>query len=296
MEKDDGSINSENLSTGSEEQELDLKKIRESKGLTLREISRITRISHAVLGVIETEEFGSLPEPIYATAFIKKYAEALGVDSGEILYRYSRYLKEQENSSKQKEVSKKKLWIKSNYYLFIWGALAVVVVLFFVFYFLHQDYMEKRGPVKKHVAEEIYKEPPLKESEPVKEEESAVEAVQESQISPDIEEKIEEKKEDVIQETAEDIVEEEIESEIEITVREEYRLTIKASELTWLKIDQDDAEAVEIMLRPGEKIERKAKERFIVIVGNAGGVDVVFDGKSLGALGVHGEVVHLNLP
>jgi len=292
MEKEDGGINSENLNTGSEEQVLDLKKVRESKGLTLQEISRATRISHAILGVIETEKFGSLPEPIYTTAFIRKYAEALGVDSEEILYRYSRYLKKQEISGNQKGVLKKKSWIKSNHYLFIWGAFTIAIVFFFVFYFFHQDYMEKRVAVKKHVAEEIYEDLLLKESESVKGEEHAGQAVQESQIPPDVVKK----EEAAVRQAPDNRAQEKTESETPVTDAGAYKLTINAKELTWLKIAQDDAGSFEIMLQPGEKLERKAKEKFFVIVGNAGGVDVIFDGKSLGALGAHGDVVYLNLP
>ncbi|MGZ3580241.1 MAG: RodZ domain-containing protein [Syntrophales bacterium] len=50
-----------------------------------------------------------------------------------------------------------------------------------------------------------------------------------------------------------------------------------------------------MLLQPGEKIEREASQ-FIIIVGNAGGIDITFQGKSLGNLGKEGEVVHITLP
>jgi hypothetical protein len=71
---------------------------------------------------------------------------------------------------------------------------------------------------------------------------------------------------------------------------------IEAGETTWLNIIEDDNPPYEIMLRAGERIEREASERFMIDVGNAGGVDVRFQGKSLGRLGNRGEVVHLVLP
>ncbi len=293
MEKDDSSINTENMSAPSEEQKLDLKKIRESKGLTLREISRITRISHTVLGVIETERFESLPEPIYSTAFIKTYAEALGVDGEEILYRYSRYLKEQQKiSGKPSGGLKKKSWIKSNYSLLMWGILTVAIVLFFVFYFFHQDYMEKRGAVKKQAVEEVYESPPVETSEAPEEKESIEQAVPESPISSEVVKK----EEAVVQQKPENTVQEKTKIEKAVADAKVYKLAIKATELTWLKVAQDGASSLEILLQPGEKFERNAKERFLIVVGNAGGVDIVFDGKSLGTLGAHGEVVYLNLP
>ena len=61
-------------------------------------------------------------------------------------------------------------------------------------------------------------------------------------------------------------------------------------------MQRDAGTAVEIMLRPGERVTKRASEKFSLIIGNAAGVDISFQGKSLGLLGEHGEVVHLILP
>jgi threonine synthase len=70
---------------------------------------------------------------------------------------------------------------------------------------------------------------------------------------------------------------------------------MEAREMTWLRVTADNNPSYEILLQPGEKIEREAS-RFIVVVGNAGGIDITFRGKSLGSLGEQGQVVHLTLP
>jgi len=75
-----------------------------------------------------------------------------------------------------------------------------------------------------------------------------------------------------------------------------YILVIEASELTWLQITLDETPPFEVMLRPGERITEKASEKFGLVVGNAAGVKIIFQGKSLGLMGKHGEVVHLTLP
>jgi hypothetical protein len=49
------------------------------------------------------------------------------------------------------------------------------------------------------------------------------------------------------------------------------------------------------LLKPGEKIEKSASQ-FMIDIGNAGGIAIEFQGKSLGNLGKQGEVVHLTLP
>jgi cytoskeleton protein RodZ len=73
-------------------------------------------------------------------------------------------------------------------------------------------------------------------------------------------------------------------------------LTIEATDQTWLKIAVDDDRPYEILLKPGEKIYREASEKFTIDIGNAGGVNILFQGKSLGVLGKRGDVIHLTLP
>jgi len=76
----------------------------------------------------------------------------------------------------------------------------------------------------------------------------------------------------------------------------ELRIAITARELTWLRITADDETPTEILLRPGERIARTASSSLALDIGNAGGVEVTFQGKSLGVLGQSGEVVHLQFP
>lgn len=294
MEHSDNSINSGNVGTSSEEQKLDLKKIRESKGLTLREISRITRISHTVLGMIEIERFDALPEPLYSTAFIRTYADALGVDGEEVLYRYNRYLKEQELSGKHNKVTRES-WIRSHRSLVVWSVVAIVIVLSCVLYFIQRDDAKKESAVgEKAVAvKEVYVPPSAPRDISTREETTVQpEPAPQREASPPV--VIQE--ETVVQSSAENALREEEPRETPAQEEGPHRLTITAKELTWLKIGQDGGESSEILLRPGEKLDKEAREGFVVVVGNAGGVDVVFDGTSLGTLGSHGQVVSLNLP
>lgn len=76
----------------------------------------------------------------------------------------------------------------------------------------------------------------------------------------------------------------------------EHVLTIKASEVTWMRIRRGDAPEIDVILRPNETVTYKTKNSFNVEVGNAGGVEFIFDGKAKGKLGKSGQVVHLILP
>jgi transcriptional regulator with XRE-family HTH domain len=63
----------------------ELRRIRMGKGLSLTEISRRTRIGVGYLRKIEEGQFKALPPGFYARAFVRAYAEAVGVDADVVL-------------------------------------------------------------------------------------------------------------------------------------------------------------------------------------------------------------------
>ena len=65
-----------------------LKEARTAKGYTLDDLQTITKIQKRYLEGIENEEFGSMPGSYYVRAFIKQYAEAVGLDADEMLSLY----------------------------------------------------------------------------------------------------------------------------------------------------------------------------------------------------------------
>jgi cytoskeletal protein RodZ len=62
-----------------------LSETRIARGLTLDEVERDTRIAKRYLEALEHEEFDALPAPIYCRAFLRTYAQYLGLDGNEIL-------------------------------------------------------------------------------------------------------------------------------------------------------------------------------------------------------------------
>jgi transcriptional regulator with XRE-family HTH domain len=63
----------------------ELRRIRMGKGLSLTEISRRTRIGVGYLRNIEEGSLTALPPGFYARAFVRAYAEAVGVDADVVL-------------------------------------------------------------------------------------------------------------------------------------------------------------------------------------------------------------------
>lgn len=75
-----------------------------------------------------------------------------------------------------------------------------------------------------------------------------------------------------------------------------HTLIANARDTVWMKVGIDKEEPVEVLLRQGERFTWKAAENISVIIGNAGGVTLTYNGKDLSNLGTSGEVVGLRLP
>jgi cytoskeleton protein RodZ len=75
------------------------------------------------------------------------------------------------------------------------------------------------------------------------------------------------------------------------------RLLIKAVEPTWIRVQPDEGRATEELLPAGASREWSAERRFLVTIGNAGGVELALNGKVLPPLGPKGTVIQrLELP
>jgi len=67
-------------------------------------------------------------------------------------------------------------------------------------------------------------------------------------------------------------------------------LAIEALELTWVVVQVDSGSPEEALMRPGERVQWKASDRFTLTLGNAGGVRVELNGKEQGPFGNSGKV------
>jgi cytoskeletal protein RodZ len=76
-----------------------LRLAREERGIGLREICEQTRISVHYLEAIEANDYKRLPGGVFNRSFIKAYAKCVGYDEREAIEGYTRYLRENGESS-----------------------------------------------------------------------------------------------------------------------------------------------------------------------------------------------------
>lgn len=127
-----------------------LRRAREEKGLSIKDIQEVTKIRLRYLEAIEKGDFEVIPGEVYRKGFIVNYANAVGLDGQAILQRYNdlkaaletkareeQLLAEEEESSSPKS-SLNNDWLKG-VYLGVAGALAIVLLIsFFLLPSLHK--------------------------------------------------------------------------------------------------------------------------------------------------------------
>ena len=274
-------------------QELDFKNIRQSKGLTLDDIARRTRIRSGFLEAIEEGHYHLLPEKYYAETFIKMYADTLGIDSAPFLARYRQSLEKtgvtpqkeppHEIKGEPKKHFARPSLTKRHYRIIGWAiSLAVIMTLIVFILYPRETVVEISAPPLSAV-----KPPDVSEKEAPATEAPSKSGVAEKPVSSqekaEVKEQTEPKKETPPAASGEES-------------KKKYTLRVEATELTWLRIKEDKQAPRQYLLQPGEKLSRQAADRFEIDIGNAGGVQLNFQGKSLGAPGKSGEVVRLVLP
>jgi len=247
-----------------------LKDAREGKGLTLDEVSRALFIKKQVISAIESGDWGSLPHPVYVKGYINQYADLLQI--ADLLQAEAVSPEAQPSPEKPRVVTRTekkrapKAWTLKRKLLAA-SAMAVVVVGFLIFQNLPRSApVAPQGPTK----------------------ESSEQPVQAVQASPAIQ----------VPEAAtnQPVAPNPAPEQAEKPVLEPKTLTIACQERTWVRIVIDGTEQKEFMLNPEEVVKLKAAESFDLVVGNAAGVTLFYNGKDTGFTGEDGEVKRIRLP
>ena len=70
----------------------DLRRQREIRGISLREIAEATKVSQRLLEALEKDDYRNLPAPVFARGFVREYARYLGLDADEMVSRYVHHM------------------------------------------------------------------------------------------------------------------------------------------------------------------------------------------------------------
>lgn len=267
----------------------DLKAAREARGLSLMDVFHATRVSTINLTAVENGDFRQLPPPVYTRNFIREYARAVGIDEKPLLDRYERHLENLNPPHEEPEVQKP--WPEADRrYRFLFGSLAAVIAAGILVYALFlYDQSGKTIPPAQSI-----KSPPVEQGEPA----SVIPAAPAISTAP-----APAAQSVPARPAALGTAKESAPVAERTTLRppsapsgKMLHLVIETRDLSWIRITEDQNPSYQVLLKPGDRIERLASDYFQLDIGNAGGVNLIYQGRSLGSLGKQGEVIHLRLP
>jgi len=278
--KDKTPLPAETAAVNMETEDLDLRSLRESKGITLRDIFSATRITTINLEAIEAGRYQALPEPVYTRTFIREYARFLDIDSGPLLRKYENYLDSLHASTAQLPRRQQELSPTGEKKKLILSAVLIILLILLIAVLLLFESSDRRDLTSSRPPNPPPTDtgkgavpPPIPTAAPALPT-SAPAAPPPAKTTPVPAAPV----------------------QLPAPPGPAVNLQIAATERTWVRLTADRERPEQLIMEKGDKMERKARESFLLDVGNAGGVLVWFQGQPLPPLGRRGEVKHLKLP
>lgn len=247
-----------------------LKEQRELSGRGLNYIADTIKIKASYLKAIEEEDFSKLPAEVYTKGYLREYAKFLGVSPDAAIMSYNAYLEKLKGIDGKK--SKENLYHASQNTapkiamvkrLLLGFSLSVAGIILYLL-------IVPSAPQKVETDAQIgtpLTNPPIPQE---------ITLEKEQLISQDVIANMHDDKNKIAQ--------------------KRHMLDITATDRTWIQIVIDDIDKKEVLLNAGEIVNYEAKQSISVLIGNASGVKLKFNGKEFENLGNKGQVIRLSFP
>ncbi len=238
----------------------ELRREREIRGISLKEIADATKISKRFLEAIERNDHKTLPAPVFTRGFIREYARYLGLNADDVVNRYNYAAAGDDRIEKSihlerlahREPPMKKgipppyARIDRNVYILLLIVAALAAATFLAI--RHKRVTAEAARIESAIAPrksaaEVGGAPPT--------------------------------------------------GEVAGATRAPMRMTIDVTDDSWVVLDTDGKEAINERLHRGAHRTVEAKDSFhFRTVGNAGGIKLALNDVPMPPLGRDGEVVH----
>jgi cytoskeletal protein RodZ len=255
-----------------------LKRIREERGLSIQQVADKTRISPIYIQALEENRLEKFPGEVFARGFVRVYGHCLGLDDPDTMTRFTQsarpFFRERDENRRTTEQSAEQEKIrKERQSRIIQAAIVTVLGLTILTVYVINS---RHSLVTKEPAGPVSDPPSAPVSETVIPVEPSPELTEPAVNKPALKEA----------EPTKPVNTPPLPAPVEGLV-----LVIEAVESSWVSAKIDGGGTKEVFLEPGEKVTWKASDHFLVSFGNAGGVKVRFNGKSLPPFGPKGAVV-----
>ncbi len=230
----------------------ELKRERELRGISIKEIADTTKINLKFLKALEEDQLEILPGKFFTKGIIRAYARCLGLDEDSVLNKYletmleSKQNLEEEHREKKGSPEAKRRMRKIKPLFLIFAALILLTSLIFLVARKKETSLpQKMQPASLSIQEEA--EPPLPSNPP-----------QETEL---------------------------------VGEEKEILLKLNFKERTWIQVYADGELKLDGIRIAGEEFEIKAQKELLINLGNAGGLTYTLNEKNGKPFGARGAVV-----
>lgn len=277
-----------------------LREERIRRGLSVEAIANQLKITSRVVRAIEDGDVESMPHAVYARGFIRSYAQLLGIGE-ELVQGGCVELRESEEFSPAPaplDIATS----KDRGFRIPWLTvfLCAVFVLGGIWYFrdkLPLGPLSSIGKVTEQVASPVTSlspDEPVSVAQPAQAEESSVPAeepaAQQSEISSDNGADATEVSADGSS-PASNVQTQETQPAVT-----QHQIVISAIAPCWIHTTADSENAMQRTLKKGDSVTLTFSDHLVLKLGNAGGVQIVYDGREMADIGKTGQVRTISFP
>ncbi|MGM0756530.1 MAG: helix-turn-helix domain-containing protein [Bacillota bacterium] len=268
---------------------------REEKGMSLEDLQAATKIQKRYLLAIEQGNYDIIPGKFYVRAFIKQYAEAVGLNPEQLFEEFrkdvpSTYNDEVSdklsNIKPQRELPKpaSKVLELLPTILIIGGILVVIAIIYVIVQAVNQDSGQKNNqtaPQKSESKYEVSEDSSLTKDQKKKEKASSDD--KENTSKKDDSSKDDSSKDDEAVSLKATNTEGST-TTYEVSGADEMELTISASQASWLRVRDESGKVLKMgELKDGESFKTDLSElsKIDIRLGNATGIDIKVNDETL---------------
>lgn len=245
---------------------------------SLDEIAEATKIRRGLLEAIEEDRCELLPPRIYLRGMIKLFAQEVGADVDAVLDTFESVSLDKTGGEEKKDVKRQPQPASPRTYI---PLILIIIVAFLVYFFLinKSAIQDESSPVTAPAQQEVTT---VSAPAPVTTTTAAVAVPAPAAKGP----------------AAPAAAPSPVSTPKPALPLPAGPFTIRfeAKALTWMRIQVDQEQRFDILLRPGESYKQTATRTMTVRLGNAGGVTIYCNEALLGTAGKPGEVMNLQFP
>ncbi|MFQ5479994.1 MAG: RodZ domain-containing protein [Thermodesulfobacteriota bacterium] len=245
-----------------------IKRERELRGFSLQDVHKATRIPEKNLRALEADDFDALPQHAFVKGYIRACCKYMGLDETDLVLRYELFIKdntpveESPPPEEDKGPAARSFSLSSKQ---IVAALVVIGIIIIVLFYMLSGSPRHEELVK--AAPESVPASPAKSPAPAALTETAKPAAPAHESS----------------------------SAAEVSPPG-HVLKIIATDDVWVKLNIDNKKPFEVLFKKGNTRQWLMKKGVSLVIGNAGGASIVFDGEPVKMVNMPGRVVRMRLP